>query len=88
MYSTYEYDDTSQYSDRTATMNDVVSTARSPALRQIYAVIAAGGATRDIDRVHPHNALTLLRQVRFGALHLPANAGHAARRHRGGDLSF
>jgi alkylation response protein AidB-like acyl-CoA dehydrogenase len=59
-------------------MNDIVSTAvtaRSPALRQIYDVIAAGASARDADRVHPHDALTLLRQARFGALHLPVDVG-------------
>jgi alkylation response protein AidB-like acyl-CoA dehydrogenase len=59
-------------------MNDIVSTAvtaRSPALRQIYDVIAAGASARDADRVHPHEALALLRQARFGALHLPVGAG-------------
>ncbi|MGD0106701.1 MAG: hypothetical protein ABSC06_22090 [Rhodopila sp.] len=59
-------------------MNDIVSTAvtaRSPALRQIYDVIAAGASARDADRVHPHDALALLRQVRFGALHLPVDVG-------------
>jgi alkylation response protein AidB-like acyl-CoA dehydrogenase len=59
-------------------MNDIVSTAitaRSPALRQIYDVIAVGASARDADRVHPHDALTLLRQARFGALHLPVDSG-------------
>jgi alkylation response protein AidB-like acyl-CoA dehydrogenase len=56
-------------------MNDIVSTAHSPALRQIYDVIAIGAAARDADRVHPHDALTLLRQVRFGALLLPVAEG-------------
>jgi alkylation response protein AidB-like acyl-CoA dehydrogenase len=59
-------------------MNDIVSTAitaRSPALRQIYQQIAAGASARDADRVHPHDALTLLRDARFGALHLPEAVG-------------
>jgi alkylation response protein AidB-like acyl-CoA dehydrogenase len=56
-------------------MNDIVSTAHSPALRQIYDVIATGAAARDADRVHPHDSLTLLRQARFGALHLPVAEG-------------
>ena len=56
-------------------MNDIVSTANLPALRQIYDVIAKGAAARDADRVHPHDALTLLRQVRFGALLLPMAEG-------------
>jgi alkylation response protein AidB-like acyl-CoA dehydrogenase len=56
-------------------MNDIVSTANSPVLRQIYDVIATGAAARDADRVHPHDALALLRQVRFGALHLPVAEG-------------
>ena len=59
-------------------MNDIVSTAvtaRSPALQRIYEVIAAGASARDAGRVHPHDALTLLRQARFGALHLPADIG-------------
>jgi alkylation response protein AidB-like acyl-CoA dehydrogenase len=56
-------------------MNDIVSTANSPVLRQIYDVIATGAAARDADRVHPHDALALLRQARFGALHLPVAEG-------------
>jgi alkylation response protein AidB-like acyl-CoA dehydrogenase len=59
-------------------MNDIVTTAataRSPALRQIYDAIAAGASARDAQRLHPHDALALLRQARFGALHLPADQG-------------
>jgi alkylation response protein AidB-like acyl-CoA dehydrogenase len=59
-------------------MNDIISvaaTARSPGLRKIYDTIAAGASARDADRVHPHGSLALLRQARFGALHLPAADG-------------
>jgi alkylation response protein AidB-like acyl-CoA dehydrogenase len=61
-------------------MNDTVSTqpaitARSPALRQIYDAIAADASRRDAERVHPHEALALLRGARFGALRLPVEEG-------------
>lgn len=62
-------------------MNDFVSIARSLVLRPIYDVIAKGAADRDADRVHPHDSLALLRQARFGALHLPVAEGGG-----GGDL--
>jgi alkylation response protein AidB-like acyl-CoA dehydrogenase len=62
-------------------MNDAVSTdtspatARSPALRQLYDVIATGASARDANRTHPYESLSLLRQARFGALRLPATEG-------------
>jgi alkylation response protein AidB-like acyl-CoA dehydrogenase len=59
-------------------MNDTVpalATARSPALRQLYDVIAEGASARDADRIHPFEALSLLRGARFGALLLPAAEG-------------
>ncbi len=60
-------------------MNDAVSfgplPAGSPALRAIYDVIAADASERDAERIHPHEALTLLRRARFGALRLPVEEG-------------
>ena len=66
-------------------MNDTVSTGtvpvpppatpRSPALRELYGIIAEGASARDADRLHPFEALSLLRGARFGALLLPASEG-------------
>jgi alkylation response protein AidB-like acyl-CoA dehydrogenase len=44
-------------------------------LRRRYAAIAADSAKRDADRIHPHEALALLKKVRFGALSLPVEQG-------------
>jgi alkylation response protein AidB-like acyl-CoA dehydrogenase len=66
-------------------MNDTVSpetalvqapaTARSPALRRLYDLIAEGASARDFERAHPFEALSLLRDARFGALLLPISEG-------------
>jgi alkylation response protein AidB-like acyl-CoA dehydrogenase len=61
-------------------MNDNVpasapAAARSPALRQLYDLIAEGASARDPARTHPFEALSLLRGARFGALLLPAAGG-------------
>ena len=72
----------------TAFMNDVAATdfpdlaheiaPRSPALRSLYDLIAAGASARDSDRAHPYDVLDQLRRARFGALRLPRPEGGGA----------
>jgi alkylation response protein AidB-like acyl-CoA dehydrogenase len=50
-------------------------TARSPGLPPLLAAIGEGASQRDRERVHPLEALALVRQSRLGALRLPAEEG-------------
>lgn len=52
-----------------------ITPARSLQFREIYDTIAAGASDRDAERIHPHDALALLRQARFGAQRLPVAEG-------------
>jgi alkylation response protein AidB-like acyl-CoA dehydrogenase len=50
-------------------------TARSPELPSLLAAIGEGASQRDQERAHPLEALALVRQLRLGALRLPASDG-------------
>lgn len=56
-------------------MNDISPAGHLLTFPEIYEVVAAGASTRDAERIHPHDALALLRQARFGALRLPVAEG-------------
>lgn len=47
----------------------------SAALQQLVDAVAEGASERDQKRIHPHAAIELLRQSRFGALRLPVAHG-------------
>jgi alkylation response protein AidB-like acyl-CoA dehydrogenase len=49
--------------------------ANSPELARILEAIAADASTRDRDRIHPFEALDVLRKARLGALRLPVAEG-------------
>lgn len=49
--------------------------SRSPALEALLQQIAQGEASRERDRILPHEAIDLIRQARLGALRIPRVAG-------------
>lgn len=50
-------------------------TPRSPELDILLEVIAEGSAKRDLERIHPHEPLALIRQARLGSLRIPVADG-------------
>ena len=50
-------------------------TAGSPELKSLLAAVGEGASRRDQERVHPWDALTLVRRSRLGALRLAASEG-------------
>jgi alkylation response protein AidB-like acyl-CoA dehydrogenase len=66
-------------------MNQIVSetkiqfsapvTASSPELQKLIDIIALTASERDRDRIHPYDAVELIRHARLGALRLPVEQG-------------
>lgn len=50
-------------------------TTSSPELQKLFDIIALGASERDRDRIHPFEAVELIRRARLGALRIPVAQG-------------